>query len=320
MMMQTAKELLRLDEARAIGRIEEYIKRLVEAHSANGVLLGLSGGIDSALVATLAVRALGKDRVKTYYLFDRDNEEESVKKARSMAEWLGLKLNIQSIESDLRKKKIYAPFIMQLSGISPFIVHSLLNFYWWMYKETPLVSTLRRDGVRGGRFKRWFFNRTIKNIEAGFNARDIKRREVLEAIAEKENLMLLCAGNRSEGSIGWFTQGGIDNLPFSPIAGLYKAQVRQLSEYLKLPDQIQHQKSSPDMLKGVTDEIAFGIDYEKIDIILDSLDRGLRYDDIAGFGFTKDEIANVHEMNRLSEWKRGHFTAKQMHHLWIYGS
>ena len=62
------------------------------------VLLGMSGGIDSALVATIAVDALGKENVALYALPSRYNSEESMIDAKNCAKNLDLTLNIISIE------------------------------------------------------------------------------------------------------------------------------------------------------------------------------------------------------------------------------
>ena len=85
---------------------------------------------------------------------------------------------------------------------------------------------------------------------------------------------IIGAANRSEGMTGWFVPGGADDMPFQPLMGLYKTQVRQLARHLEVPVEIIRQAPSPDMMRGVTDEVALGIAYEKLDIVLDGIDRG----------------------------------------------
>ncbi len=62
------------------------------------VVIGLSGGIDSALVATLAVDALGKDNVIGVFMPSRYSSQESEKDARELAGNLGIKFSSISIE------------------------------------------------------------------------------------------------------------------------------------------------------------------------------------------------------------------------------
>ena len=302
--MKSAKELLNIDEKNTACRIEGYIKGVFDCSRARGVLIGLSGGIDSAVLSTLAVRTLGRDKVSVYYIYDKNNEEESERKARLMADWLGLKLNVLSIEARMNEKERTAPFFMGLSGLPPFMISGISGLYRLIMGETPYVSTLRKRSTEGNRFKRWIYNHTVKNLEFMFDGGAIERRKVLEEIAKKENLLILGAGNHSEEMTGWFTNGGIDNMPFSPIMGLYKIQVRQVAAYWEIPPEIQKQESSPDMLKGVNDELTLGMDYNKVDIILCGIERGLNDEDIMEYGPTKIEIKRIREMCDLSNWKR----------------
>ncbi|MHA1949666.1 MAG: NAD+ synthase [Candidatus Thorarchaeota archaeon] len=85
-------EGLRLDdyeESRKI--IVEFIRDYVEKTGVTGVVLGLSGGIDSSLVATLACEAIEPKRVLGLMLpVDADKDEQNVSDARGLAESLGI--------------------------------------------------------------------------------------------------------------------------------------------------------------------------------------------------------------------------------------
>lgn len=301
---KSAKELLNIDEKSTACRIEGYIQGVFDSSRAGGVLIGLSGGIDSAVLSTLAVRMLGRDKVSVYYIYDKNNDKESEHKARVVAGWLGLKLNMLSIESRMNEKERRAPFFVGINGLPQFVISGISGLYCLIMGETPYVSTLRKRAAEGNRFKRWIYNHTVKNLEFMFDEGCIERRKALEEIAKMENLLILGAGNRSEEMTGWFTKGGIDNMPFSPIIGLYKNQVRQIAAYLEIPFEIQKQKSTADVLKGADDKLALGMDYDKIDIIFCGMERGLNDEDIMEYGPTKAEIGRMREMHNLSNWKR----------------
>ncbi len=304
--MSPAGSPLKIDEQRTAAAIQNHIRNLVEEHSARGVLIGLSGGLDSALLTALAVRALGKESVNVSYLCERDSERESESKARLVADWLGLELEVRNIEPAMRENHIYAPLIMRIIALSHFVNRYLLNgSYRWLCGESPFVSTLRRDVFDSRKFKRRIYNSSVRHIEAAFNARHICRRQILERQAKDSNWLLLGAANRSEYLVGWFVRGGIDDLPLSPLMGLYKTQIRQLAAYLGVPPEIQEQTPSPDMIKGINDESALGISYTKIDIVLDGTDCGLSDEEIIAAGVAEREITLVRKMNRLSSWKRG---------------
>lgn len=295
---------LEIDLKEAVRRIKAYIQEQVNQHSAKGVLIGLSGGLDSAVLATLAVRALGKEKVHLAFLYDRDSKKESMRNARLVADWLGVELEVENIEPALRRKQIYAPLAMRLSVLSGFLNRLLYKAYGWIFGETPFISTLRQGKFDGDKLKKFIYDYALCPIEAGFNQRHIYRRQLLKEKAEAHNLILPGAANQSEYLTGWFVKAGIDDMPFSPLKDLYKTQIRELASYLALPPEIQNQLPSPDMMKGVDDEFALGISYSKLDIILAGIERGLSDEEIISAGITQKELSLVRKMNRLSEWKR----------------
>ncbi len=304
--MPSVEPILKIDFPAVVKRIEGDIQENVLKHSTRGVLIGLSGGIDSAVLSTLAVRALGKEKVYLSFLYDRTTEKESKRKALLIAHWLGVKLESKNIDPAISEMGVYKPLVMRLDVLSNSVSRYLINnLYRWLLQESPFVSTLRRGNFGRNKLKELIFNSTVRHIEASFNARHIYRRRVLEKKAKEENLLLLGATNRSEWEVGWFVKGGIDDLPHSPLIGLYKTQIKQLAAYLGIPSEVKNQIPSPDMMRGVTDEFALGISYNKIDIILDGLDHNLSEAEIIVRGVKKKEISLIREMNRLSAWKRG---------------
>ena len=83
--MSALTALLEIDATRAVQAVETYIQRQVNTNSAQGVIIGLSGGLDSAVLAALAVRALGKKRADVYYLYERDSDRQSRQRAELVA-------------------------------------------------------------------------------------------------------------------------------------------------------------------------------------------------------------------------------------------
>jgi NAD+ synthase (glutamine-hydrolysing) len=90
--MLTQTELMA--EALVLG-IRDYVGKC----KASGVLLGLSGGVDSAVVAALAVRALGAERVVGVALPSRFSSKHSLEDAQELARNLKIELLIRPIES-----------------------------------------------------------------------------------------------------------------------------------------------------------------------------------------------------------------------------
>ena len=60
----------------------------------------------------------------------------------------------------------------------------------------------------------------------------------------------------------------------APILPLYKTQVRALATYLGVPQPVIDRPPSPDLIPGITDELALGVTYEVLDLILVGLAGG----------------------------------------------
>lgn len=301
----SAEEVLRIDASRAVETIEAAIRGLHTPAYPGGIVMGLSGGLDSALLSTLVVRALGKDMLHVFFLRERHSESDSPRKARLMADWLGVDLEIEDIAEAIRQRGLYSSLIMRLIGVSRFLNRSVLHqTHHVVSGETPFMTTLRQEKFAGQPIRRWIHSRTAGHIEKAFNGRQLYRRERLEEKAKDLGAQVIGAGNRSEVLTGWFVKDGVDDFPFSPIAGLYKTQVCQLSRHLGLPAEIIDQAPSPDMMPGVTDEVALGLDYPRIDMVLDAIERERPDADLLAFDVAQHQIDMVREMTRLSAWKR----------------
>lgn len=299
--MQVSERVLPIDAKSECAKIERYIRELFKGEDFKCILIGLSGGIDSAVLATLAARAVGADKVCGYYLYDRDSSKESKARANFLADRLGIELRYEDITAAMRKKKIYSPLIMRITSFSGFINVRLNRL---MRRGDAFLFTLSRGNYIKGKIKRFLYNRTVGRVEAGFDARHIYRRQFLEERSKEKNCLLLGGANRSEFLTGWFVKGGIDDLPCSPIIGLYKTQIFELARYIGLPKEIRQQMPSPDMAKGVTDEDAMGIKYKILDIILHCIESGMSDEEIISRGICKKDLRLVRTMNNLSEWKR----------------
>ena len=93
-----SKELLRLDFEREAEKITNFIRRVVEEAGASGVVLGLSGGVDSSLTLALCVRALGRERVLGVLMPTSFTPKEDVRDALSLAEQFGVRTEVVNID------------------------------------------------------------------------------------------------------------------------------------------------------------------------------------------------------------------------------
>jgi len=88
----TSGSLLRIDKTRSLERIVEHLHTHCRDNRTDAILLGLSGGIDSSLLAAVAVQAMGRHLVHAAYLFDRYSGSDLRQNAHRVTDWLGISL------------------------------------------------------------------------------------------------------------------------------------------------------------------------------------------------------------------------------------
>ncbi len=109
--------------------------------------------------------------------------------------------------------------------------------------------------------------RVNNNIRLG-NIMARIRMIILFDLAKKHNALVCGTENKSEHLLGYFTRFGDAASDIEPIAHLYKTQVYQLAEYLKVPQEIIDQTPTAELWSGQTDEKEFGFTYEEADQVL----------------------------------------------------
>src|SRR5262249_41902540 len=210
-----------------------------------GVVLGLSGGIGSALVAGLAVDGLGggrgacgRDRVRCVMLPYRFTSQASLDDAAGVARALGVRYDLVPIES-------------AVLGLEKSL--------------TPVLAGETRDV-------------TEENLQAR------ARGTILMAISNKFGLMVVTTGNKSEMSVGYATLYGDMNGGFNPIKDLYKTEVYRLARLrngwkpddalgpqgVVIPDNILTRAPTAELRENQTDQDTLP-PYDVLDRILERL-------------------------------------------------
>src|SRR3954471_6474089 len=102
------KDALALDAEAEIERIAQTLRAQVLGDlRRRGAVMGLSGGIDSSVVAALCVRAFGKDRVLGLFMPERDSSDDSLRLGRVLAEALGMETVLEDIAPALEGAGCY---------------------------------------------------------------------------------------------------------------------------------------------------------------------------------------------------------------------
>ena len=136
-------------------------------------------------VATLATEALGSGKVQAFYLYDRTNGLPSSRNAQLLADRLRINLTVYDIDPEMRKERIYHPFIMRMILGSEMIAHRRSRGIFG--DENPFVYTLRKGDLNGNAVKEFVYRGLVEPVERAFSARHIYRRKFLEEIALEKN-------------------------------------------------------------------------------------------------------------------------------------
>ncbi|MBI2914621.1 MAG: NAD+ synthase [Firmicutes bacterium] len=199
--------------------------RVCEA-GARGVVVGLSGGIDSAVTAVLAKKAF----------------PENV---------LGVLMPCESNPKDAEDAWLVAnEFAIPTQTVDLGPVFRLL------------VSTLDEAGSTSGSAVRPELGREVL---ARANTKPRLRMITLYYFANRLNYLVAGTGNRSELTVGYFTKYGDGGVDLLPIGGLVKQQVRALARYLGIPGDLITKAPSAGLWSGQTDEGEMGLSYEDLD-------------------------------------------------------
>ncbi len=226
-------------------------------------IIGLSGGIDSALVAAIAVKSLGADNVLGILMPSCFSSQDSIDDAISLAKNLNINYRIHEI-------------------------NSIYNQY-----RSTLCFDHAKDNV----------TLAEENIQARI------RGNILMAISNSENAMVLSTGNKSELSVGYCTLYGDMAGGLSVLSDVPKNMVYRLANYLNrdnecIPMNTIQKPPSAELRPGQLDADSLP-DYEQLDAIIQAyIEDGQSSQGIANAGYDLALVKKVIHMVDRNEYKR----------------
>ena len=245
-----------------VQHIVSFIKEAVNTHQFGGVVIGISGGIDSAVAAALCVRALGKECVRGLILTERDSAAQTKKDAKLVCGHLGISCRVHDLSKVLRKMGVYR--LVPPVWFTPVRLRErYVRSRWRNISVDPFIDDLENRG--GSEFLRGL---------AYYRSKHRTRMAVLYMEAEKLGYAVAGTTNRTELCTGFYVKYGDEAADIDPLAHLYKTSVARLGRELELPEAILSKAPSPDLLPGITDESVLGMKYEDLDRILWKIDTG----------------------------------------------
>ncbi len=280
MPVEFSKDVLRIDEAAEVERIGARLRDIMRTtlHK-RGLVVAVSGGIDSSVSAALAVRALGADRVYGLLLPERDSAADTQDRGRQLVEHLGIGYTEQNIAPTLeaigcyrwRDEAIRATFPDYGEGWKNKIVISggsagQINRFNLVVQSPDGEVMEKRLGLQ-----------EYLTIVAATNFKQRVRKTIEYFHADRLNYAVVGTPNRLEYDQGFFVKNGDGAADVKPIAHLYKSQVYALARHLGLPDAICEAEPTTDtysMPQG-QDEFYFALPYAQMDLALWAFNHGV---------------------------------------------
>ena len=292
---------LKIDAAREAERIEGAVREFVFVNlRRKGVVIGLSGGVDSSLVAALSARALGQDRVLGLFTPEAESSGESLRLGRRVADFLGIKTELEDIGPVLKAAGCYKR--------RDEAVRLVIPEYGPGYKCKIVLPALSEgagyaifsvvaEAPDGRRIRARLTPEAYSGVVAGASLKQRTRKMMEYYHADRLHYAVAGTPNRLEYDQGFFVKNGDGAADLKPIAHLYKTQVYQLAEYLGIPEEIRRRLPTTDTysLEQSQEEFYFGLPYDKLDLCLYGKNHEVPKKDVArAAGLTLEQVERAY--------------------------
>jgi NAD+ synthase len=293
-------EVFTIDLAAEADRIGAWMRDTL-AHKLHrrGVVVAMSGGIDSSACAALAVHALGPKKVFGLLLPERDSSSFSTRRGRLLAEHLGIEHELHDIAPALEGLGCYERRDAAIRRVFP------------AYAEGWKNKIVIAGGTEGGIN---FFKLVVQSPDGALHEARLPVREYLQIVAatnfkqrvrknveyfhaDRLNYAVIGTPNRLEYDQGFFVKNGDGAADLKPIAHLYKTQVYAMARHLGLPDDVCNAVPTTDTytLSQGQDEFYFALPHAQMDLALWALNHGRSAEELAAaLNIEPDHAARVY--------------------------
>lgn len=284
------------ETARIVAALREQLRGVVRKR---GLVLGLSGGIDSGVCAALAARAVGPRNVFCLFMPENDSDPESLRLGRLVADTFGLEGEVEDIGPALEAMGCYR----RRDG---FIRQVVKDYGPGWSSKIVIANALTTSGynisslvVRSpdGRTERHRLPASVYlGIVAATNMKQRTRKQLEYYHADRLNHAVVGTPNRLEYDQGFFVKNGDGAADVKPIAHLYKSQVYQLAAHLGVPEEVRRRPPTTDTysLAQTQEEFYFALPYDKMDLCLYGLNNGVPAAQVArAVSLTEEDVGRV---------------------------
>lgn len=235
---------LHMDDADALilaDNISAWLKERIDEAGSDRFVLGLSGGLDSAVVCGLCARAVGADRVLSVIMPSSSISQDLIE-AEKVADTFGIKV-----------------MTIDLTDVAEAVFSAMPS------EEELYADILQQDIPPGSE---------VRLQLARANVRPRSRMITNYYLANLARGIVVGTSNKTEYMIGYSTKHGDAGVDLAPIVDLYKFEVRAVARAIGVPESVITRPPSAGLWEGQTDEAEIGISYDDLDATLMAMDVG----------------------------------------------
>jgi NAD+ synthase len=295
------RDILRLDAAAEVERIVARLHHdIYDVLRRKGGVLGVSGGVDSAVVLALAVRALGAENLVALLLPEMESSPESARLARQVCSQFGVTPLVEDVTGALLGFGCYQRRDEAVRVVFPEYDST------YRLKITLPGELLERDTLNvfrvtiispeGDEKSRRLRPEQLRQIVAASNFKQRSRAAMLYYHAELHDYAVIGTPQKNEHDQGFFVKYGDGAMDVRPIGHLYKTQVYQLAEYLDIPEEIRSRPPTSDTYSAgsTQEEFFFRLPFELMDLLWYALEHDVPVADVAAeMGLAQEQVQRV---------------------------
>ena len=288
--MTFTRQSLNIDPRLESDRIGSFLTQTVRNQlRRNGTVVGTSGGVDSSTVLAVCTRSFGPERVRAVIMTEKDSDPDSETLAREVAEYYGVEPVVENLTACLEALGCYRRRDEAIRRVVP--EYDTSRGYrakitlppHLLDEDTLNVFSVTVLGPDGFALTKLLPPREFREIVAASNFKQRTRMAMLYYHAELTNYAVAGTANKNEYDMGFFVKHGDGGVDVMPIAHLYKTQVYQLAEFLRVPQAIQTRTPTSDTYSAPStqQEFFFRLPFETLDLLWFAMENNIQTSEVA---------------------------------------